>query len=633
MTNTARIAKNTLMLYFRQILILLVSLYTVRVVLNTLGAEDYGIYNVVAGVVTMFGFLSGAMAAASQRYFSWALGRGDTEELSRVFRMTVTVYALIALLVAVLAETLGLWMLETRLVIPAERMTAARWVYQFSIVTIIFSVMTAPYMSLILSHERMEVYAAASVLEAVLKLVIVFVLYANIGDALIVYGALTLIVTALNTGIYRRYCRRHFAESAFKLYWNTALFKELLGFTGWFFFSTCSGTVRDQVVTVLFNVFFGPAVNAAQGIAQRISSVSQTFAQNFSAAARPQIVKTYAAKDYAQTAQLVHHSCKTAYFLTLLIAVPVLFNADSILRLWLTEVPAHTVRFTQLVLISALAESLSLTMSSANQATGKVKWYCLCLGGVTLLTIPVIYVFLKTGFTPESVYVVLIAARWVLVAVRMCFLHNIPGFSVTVFVKKVVLRVLAATLCAFACVWCIARFVPVWTQAVYLRLFIQAALQVLCTGIAIVAVGFSRHERQTLIHILQTKLGLHKKGAIMHRTIELTDIRTQGYSIIYTITDNSGLRLLQKQTVEARIDFHHAEAFGFSLETLPRSVLAIPATLYLLPVTYFYDVELVVPVIDAMLYESLERIYVAYQKLFAPLQGSGKVRVCQTGGV
>ena len=333
MTNTSRIAKNTLMLYFRQILILLVSLYTVRVVLNTLGAEDYGIYNVVAGVVTMFSFLSGAMATASQRYFAFEMGRGNEEGLQKVFSVTMTIYVLLALVIVVLAETVGLWFVNTRLVIPAQRMTAARWIYQFSILTCAVSVVSTPYLSLILSYEKMDIYAWMSILEVILKLLIVYLLKIIPCDKLFVYGILTLLVTIFTTTIYRFYCRYYFTESRFFLCWDTYALKEMLSFTGWFFFSMFSGTIQTQAVSILCNMFFGPAVNAAQGIAVRIRAVSDTFANNFSTASRPQIIKCYASKNYTKMFELLYRTCKTTYYLTLIIVVSLISDINMILQI------------------------------------------------------------------------------------------------------------------------------------------------------------------------------------------------------------------------------------------------------------------------------------------------------------
>ena len=293
-SSTKRIAKNTLMLYFRQILIMLVSLYTVRVVLNTLGAEDYGIYNVVAGVVTMFSFLSGAMATASQRYFSSEMGRGNAAGLQKVFSVTMTIYVLLALVIVVLAETVGLWFVNTRLVIPAQRMTAARWIYQFAILSFMVTLLTTPYMASIIAHENMSVYAYVSIAEAALKLGIVFVLRVLPYDKLIVYGVLLFAVSFINTALYRGYCKRKYEECVFHPVWDRDMFHEICGFTGWSLFGTFTSMARTQAVTILVNQFFTPAVVAARSVSTQVTNALNVFSSNFNTSLYAPIVKEYA---------------------------------------------------------------------------------------------------------------------------------------------------------------------------------------------------------------------------------------------------------------------------------------------------------------------------------------------------
>ena len=286
------------MLYFRQILIMAVSLYTVRVVLNVLGAEDYGIYNVVAGVVTMFGFLSGAMATASQRYFSYDLGKGDVGHLKTTFSVTFQIYVLLALVIVLLAETLGVWFVNHKLVIPAERIIAANWIFQAAVVSFLFTIVTTPYMASIIAHENMNVYAYVSIIEAALKLGIVFLLKHLPYDKLIVYGMLLALVSLINTSIYRFYCRAHYAECKFCFVRDKALFKEIVSYSGWNLFGNFATVCKVQGGTFLLNMFFGPIVNTAQSVASQIRNATATFSNNFMQAMRPQIIKSYAAEDY-----------------------------------------------------------------------------------------------------------------------------------------------------------------------------------------------------------------------------------------------------------------------------------------------------------------------------------------------
>jgi O-antigen/teichoic acid export membrane protein len=279
--NNKRIAKNTLMLYFRMLLIMGVSLYTVRIVLNTLGVEDYGIYNVVGGIVVMFSFLSNTMASASQRFFAFELGRKDYDQLKKTFSMTVTIYLIIAVIILILAETLGLWFLNTQLSIPVERMETANWVYQFTIFSFMMTMLTVPYNAAIVAHERMNVYAYVSIVEAFLKLLIVYILVLFSYDKLKLYAILMFGVTTFITLIYRTYCKRQFQECSYNFYWEKPLFKELIGYSGWNLFGAIAGILNNQGINILLNIFFGPIVNAARAIAYQVNTAVNQFVTNF----------------------------------------------------------------------------------------------------------------------------------------------------------------------------------------------------------------------------------------------------------------------------------------------------------------------------------------------------------------
>lgn len=408
MTNTSRIAKNTLFLYFRQLLIMLVSLYTVRVVLATLGAEDYGIYNVVAGVVVMFGFLSGAMATASQRYFSVDLGIGDNRHLGITFSVTFQIYILIAAIIVVLAETLGLWFVNHRLVIPEKRIAAANWIYQAAVASFLLTLITAPYMAAIIAHENMKVYAYASIIEAVLKLGVVFFLRVLPFDKLSLYGVLLVVVSLVNTGGYRLYCRRNYEECRLRFVKDRGLFKEIIGYSGWNLFGSAASIIRNHGMTILLNLFFGPIVNAARAIAVQVNAAMISFAQNFSTALRPQIIKSYAAGEKYRMLRMVLYGTKVVYFLMLVITIPVLLGADFLLSLWLKNVPEHTVRFVQLSLVDVLIDSISYPLMAVVQATGKIKLYQTVVGGLLIMNLPVSYLFLWLGFCSETVFLVAI---------------------------------------------------------------------------------------------------------------------------------------------------------------------------------------------------------------------------------
>lgn len=326
MENNSRVlAKNTLLLYFRQILIMAVSLYTARVVLAVLGAEDFGIYNVVAGVVTMFGFLGGAMASSSQRYFSYDLGKKDLKHLEITFSVTFQIYLLIALVVFLFVETAGLWFLNTKLVIPSNRLIAANWIFQAAIISFLLTLITTPFMAIIIAHENMTVYAYVSIVEVALKLGIVVLLKYLPYDKLIVYGILLSLVSFINTAIYRFYCHKHYSECKVRFVCDGKLFKEIIAYSGWNLFGNLAAIFKNQGINILLNLHFGAIVNAARGIAGQVNSAVMSFSNNFSTALRPQVIKTYAVNQKEDTMRLVFRVCKFTFFLMYIFTLPLLF--------------------------------------------------------------------------------------------------------------------------------------------------------------------------------------------------------------------------------------------------------------------------------------------------------------------
>lgn len=502
-SSTKRIAKNTLMLYFRQILIMLVSLYTVRVVLATLGAEDYGIYNVVAGVVVMFGFLSGAMATASQRFFSYELGRGDTEKLKRTFSVTLCIYLLLILIIVALAETVGLWFVNRRLVIPEGRMVAARWIYQFSIANFAVTLMTAPYMAAIIAHEDMGVYAYASIAEAALKLAVVFLLKGLPYDKLVVYGLLLFCVSIVNTSVYRLYCRRHYGECAFRPVWDRAMFGEILGYMGWNLFGSAVGVFNNQILNIMLNQFFGPVVNAARAVSSQINSAVNSFASNFSTATRPQIIKDYAADRVEESHRLVFRACKMTFFLMFVFTLPLVLEMPYILRLWLKNVPENTVVFARLTLIDALVTSVTYPIMTLAQATGKIKLYQGVVGGLLLCNLPLAYILLRLGFPPHSVMVGQVMVSVVATIARLVITNRLSHFSLRRFAGKVALPLLLVMVLSAV----IPSFIVWRCGESFLRLCATLSSSVLLACMAFLLFGLDKGERRSVAAGIFRKLG------------------------------------------------------------------------------------------------------------------------------
>ena len=436
--NKTTIAKNTLMLYIRMILVMAATLFTTRIVLKNLGVEDYGIYNVVAGVVSMLTFLNSSMASATQRFLSFELGINDERRVNIVFCQSVIIHVIIAAIILVLAETIGLWFVYNKLTIPDDRFTAAMWVYQIAILTFIFHIINVPYHASIIAHERMNVYAWVSILDVMLKLCIAYIISVSPIDKLIMYSLLLLMTSVIMFLFYCVYSKQNFKECDFHFYVDRVKFKEMFSFAGWNIIGNMAYTLRTQGSNILLNMFFGPAVNAARGVAHQVDGAVVLFVNNFQTASNPQIVKSYAQEQYKETMQLVSQCSKFSFFLMILLGLPIIFQVDYILTLWLAEVPEYTSVFVRLILLNAIIDSLSNALKTHIKATGKVKWYMIIQGGFYLLALPVIWLFLKLGYSPISSIIVLVVFTCLGTFLRLFLLKGYAkGFSISYFVKKV----------------------------------------------------------------------------------------------------------------------------------------------------------------------------------------------------
>ena len=435
-----RIAKNTAMLYVRMIFTMFVSLYTSRIVLSTLGISDYGVYNVVGGVVSMFSFLNAAMANGTQRFLSYELGKGDTCQLKKVFSITLSIHMLIGLVILILAETVGLWFLNAKLNIPPDRMVAANWVYQFSILSFLVSVIQVPYNASIIAHERMNVYAYVSIIEVLLKLLIVFILTQIDYDKLSLYGLLYFLVTIIVGLIYGLYCKINFLECSYNFVYDSSSFKKMLSYAGWNLYGNITCVIAAQGVNIILNIFFGPVINAARGIAYQISSSINGFANNFQMAANPQIIKSFAAGDNEYMMNLIFRSSKFSFYLLFFIALPVFIEADFILKIWLKVVPEYTSLFCRLIIISGLIDVFSGPLQTAANATGKIKLYQFSEGTIILFVMPVSYILYKMGCAPEATFYLSIIVSACLQVVRLYILKNLIHLNMKFFVLNIFLR-------------------------------------------------------------------------------------------------------------------------------------------------------------------------------------------------
>ena len=500
--NNSRIAKNTMMLYFRMLLTLLVSLFTVRVVLNTLGVVDYGIYNVVGGMVAMFSFLSGTMASASQRFFAFEIGKNDTNKLKTTFGVTLTIYIVIALVLLLISETVGLWFLENKMEIPPERHLAAKWVYHLSILSFIITILTIPYQALIIAYEKMKVYAYVSIIEVLLKLLVVYFLLLFSFDKLILYAILMLVATTIITFLYRTYCKRRFEEATFSLKGDKKLFWEILNYSGWNIIGSLSIVMKDQGVNILLNVFFNPAINAARGIAFQVNSVLLNFSNNFYTAVRPQVTKSYASGDMEYMRSLVFRSSKIAFFLILILAVPLLFETHYILDLWLKEVPDHVVIFTRLVIINSLIDVLNLPLVAAIQATGRMKLYQSTVAVILLLNLPISFVFLKYGFSPEITMIISICISVISFVPRLLICQRTAKLPIVVYLKEVILNVLLVSVLSFSIILVIYLL---YNESQF-RLIIIGISSMAFTPFFVFRLGFKLSERRLISNVIKKRI-------------------------------------------------------------------------------------------------------------------------------
>jgi O-antigen/teichoic acid export membrane protein len=424
---------------------MLVQLYTSRVVLNTLGVDDYGIYNVVGGIILLFSFLSQSMVLATQRFLNIEIGKENKDALKLTFSMSITLHIGIALFVVILGEAVGLWFLNSKLNIPFERMNAANWVYQITIISACISTLIIPYNAAVLAREKMSFYAYQNIATVFLKLGVVFLLTFAPFDKLIFYASLILLITLFTNLWVKAYCNKHFAETKYMWVWDKALFKQLLNFSGWNFVRFLIGTVTEQGLKMLQNIFYGVRINAAMGIATQIQTVVFQFSSNITVAFQPQIFQSYAKNDLETTTNLTFRAAKFSYLLLFAAIIPILLNMDFILRLWLVNVPEWTVIFSKLTLIVILVGASCWTLLQPITASGKIRTEILWGNGMGIANILVAYILMRQGYSPETILYFPIALSFMQTAVRVVLSRRILSFSFRRFWNQVVYKILIVT--------------------------------------------------------------------------------------------------------------------------------------------------------------------------------------------
>lgn len=503
--NNKRIAKNTLLLYFRTFLTMAISLYTSRVILNVLGVSDYGIYNVVGGVVAMFSVISGTFSSSISRFITYELGSRNFNRLQKIFSTSLNTQLIIATIIILIGEIVGVWFINSQMQIPPERLVAANWVFQCSLFTFIINLISIPYNACIIAHEKMSAFAYISILEVTLKLIIVYLIIFSPLDKLITYAILLLIVALIIRSTYGFYCKRHFGECKYQLIYDKQLSKEMLSFAGWSFFGNSAYMFNTQGVNILINLFFGVTFNAARGIATQVEASIMQFVNNFTVAINPQITKSYASGDKKYMFTLMCQGAKYSYYLLLFFAIPFILEANTILKLWLKTVPEYAPIFLRLTMFGSMAMVLGNTMLTAVSATGNIKYYQIWVTIVGCLVFPLTWIAYKLGCPVETTYILYAIIYFILIFVRLYFVKRQLDFPVAFFIKQVLIKISIVSIIAFIIPTAINYYIP----ASLGRLVLTILCATISSIFSILIIGLNSDER----YIVLSKL---KK--LIHRT-------------------------------------------------------------------------------------------------------------------
>ena len=505
-TNSKTIAKNTMFLYFRMMVTMIISLYTSRVVLQVLGVDDYGIYQAVGGIVGFLSFVNGALSTGSSRFITFGLGEGNMEKLKNIFSTTLTGHIILALLIVAIAETAGLWFLHHKMVIPPDRMNAALWVFHLSILTAFFTLTQVPYNACIIAHEKMTVYAYVSIVDAVCKLLIVYLLLIGDMDKLILYAILHVVLQVSILLFYRWYGMHHFMEARFRLHIDKNIFREILGFSGWSMFASTSIALNNQGILILLNMFFAPAVVAARSISIQVNMAAHQFVSNFQTAAVPQIVKRYAAQDFDGSKYLLLDTAKYSFYLMMMLCVPICFTAEMLLTLWLGVVPPYTTIFLQLIIIQGLFQVFDTTFYYALYTKGQLRENALISPTIGFLCFPIVYILFKMGYSPVALSWVFLCTYAILgFIVKPILIIRIANYTwhdiFSVFIPCMKVTIASLPIPFMANYYISNQGFPMWLEFILI-----AAICVMSVAASSWYLGLTVEMRKKLIAIVNKKL-------------------------------------------------------------------------------------------------------------------------------
>ncbi len=493
-SNNKRIARNTLFMYFRMIFVLLVTLFTSRIILRTLGIEDYGIYNVVGGFVTMFTIFSNALSAAIQRFITFEIGKGDDERIKRVFSTSVTIMIVIALILMILSDIAGIWFIQNKMVLPEERKVAALWVLHFSVVTFGVSLISVPYNAAIIAYEKMSAFAYVSIYEVITKLIACYLLFIITIDRLIIWAMMLALIQVSVRVLYGVYCRKYLIGCSYSPLLDKPLFKEIASYAGWSTFGLVALTCYTQGLNMLLNIFFGPIVNAARGIAVQVQNAVQGFSTNFQVAMNPQIIKSYAQNEMERLYELLFCGTRFCYYMLLILSLPIVLQTPIILNVWLGEYPDHTVNFIRLILILITFDSsFGGPFSTAQTATGKIKVYQIVVGGIMLSILPVSYIILKIWHTcPETVYYVYMVAVVIAHIARTIIIRKMINLSLRRYLKEAIMPICIVTFTSLPIPLLVYYY---FASSSFLSFLIICFTSVICVALSVYTFGITSKER------------------------------------------------------------------------------------------------------------------------------------------
>lgn len=497
-SSNKRIAKNTVVLYVRMIVVMLITLYSSRIVLQALGVEDFGLYNVVGGVVALLSFLKTSLTSSTQRFLSYEIGTRNKEKLKSIFGNSMTAHVMISVIIVVLGETVGLWFLNAKINIPLGREFAANVIYQLSVLSTVVSMLTVPFAAAVIARERMTFFAVIGIADAVLKLGFALLLLVLSYDSLILYGVLMALIIVLNLFAYLIYCKLKFEEVQLRLSFDKVLFKEIFSFSGWTILGQMAVIGVNCGTNILINLFYSVTANAAMGIAQQVNGAITGLTSNFQTAFQPQITKSYASKDFTYMNSLIHYSSKISFFLLFIVTYPIMLNIDYILDVWLTTVPVLSNSFCILFLIASIFNALSAPLWISVFATGNIKMYQLVVSSVFFSDLIIVYILFVLGFPPVTCMIVKAVINFLVIFVRLYYTgKEVEGFSLLNYLK------LALAPCFLSAIVTIAPTLPLFimTTVVWQKVAVTI-IAIMASIISTYLIGLNRNERKSVVRLV-----------------------------------------------------------------------------------------------------------------------------------